>query len=154
MVIPGRLFVLRCILERVMSLREYLLILLTGTCAAIVGWCVVVVSVNPFTAGMFGFFAFYLTLFFMVTGLTSTIGTLVRSRKVEAHDEAGILRVLVRSLRQGMFLGLIACGGLIALAYDLFSPLVFIIALVLIGAVEFVLLVWEERHVERALRRG
>lgn len=137
-----------------MSLREYLLILLTGSCAAIIGWCVVLVSVNPFTAGMFGFFAFYLTLFFMVTGLASTLGTLIRSRKVEAHDEAGILRVLVRSLRQGAFLGFIVCGGLLALAYNFFSPLVFVLALVLIGAVEFVLLVWEERHVERVLHRG
>lgn len=137
-----------------MSLREYLLILLTGACAATIGWCVVMVSVNPFTAGMFGFFAFYLTLFFMVTGLAATIGTLLRSRKVEAHDEAGILRVLVRSLRQGAFLGLIVCGGLLALAYKLFSPQIFLLSLGGIGALEFVLLIWEERHVERVLHRG
>jgi hypothetical protein len=137
-----------------MSLREYLLILLTGTCAAIIGWLVVLMSVNPFTAGIFGFFAFYLTLFLTVMGLTATLGTLFRSRKVEAHDEAGILRVLVRSLRQGAFLGLIVCGGCIALANNLFSPLLFIAALVGIGIGEFVLLFWEERHVERVLRRG
>ena len=137
-----------------MSLREYLLILLTGTCAATIGWFVVIVSVNPFTAGMFGFFAFYLMLFLMVTGLASTLATLLRSRKVEAHDEAGILRVLVRSLRQGTFLGLIACGGCIALANKLFSPLLFVGAIIAICAVEFVLLFWEERHVERVLHRG
>ncbi|MEK9157057.1 MAG: hypothetical protein AAB448_02930 [Patescibacteria group bacterium] len=137
-----------------MSLREYLLILLTGTCAASIGWCVVLVSVNPFTAGMFGFFAFYLTLFFTVTGLGSTLGTLIRSRKVEAHDEAGVLRVLVRSLRQGTFLGLIVVAGCIALASKLFSPALFFCAFFVIGAVEFVLLLWEERHVERVLRRG
>ena len=137
-----------------MSLREYLLILLTGTCAASIGWCVILVSVNPFTAGMFGFFAFYLTLFFMVTGLGATLGTLIRSRKVEAHDEAGILRVLVRSLRQGMFLGLIMVAGSLALASKLFSPGLFFIAFLIIGVVEFVLLLWEERHVERVLRRG
>jgi len=137
-----------------MSLREYLLILLTGTCAASIGWCVVLVSVNPFTAGMFGFIAFYLTLFFMVTGLGSMLGTLIRSRKVEAHDEAGILRVLVRSLRQGMFLGLIVVAGSFALASKLFSPALFFIAFLVIGVVEFVLLLWEERHVERVLRRG
>jgi hypothetical protein len=137
-----------------MSLREYLLILLTGTCAASIGWCVVLVSVNPFTAGMFGFFAFYLTLFFTVTGLGSTLGTLIRSRKVEAHDEAGILRVLVRSLRQGTFLGLIVIAGSLALASKLFSPALFFVAFLVIGAVEFVLLLWEERHVERVLRRG
>lgn len=137
-----------------MSLREYLLILLTGTCAASIGWCVVLVSVNPFTAGMFGFFAFYLTLFFTVMGFGSMLGTLIRSRKVEAHDEAGILRVLVRSLRQGMFLGLIVVVGCVALASKLFSPILFFIAFLLIGVVEFVLLLWEERHVERVLRRG
>lgn len=137
-----------------MSLREYLLILLTGTCAAVIGWLVVLVSVNPFTAGMFGFFAFYLALFLAVVGLTSTFGTLFRSRKVEAHDEAGILRVLVRSLRQGAFLGLIVCGGCIALANSLFSPLLFVGSLVIIGLIEFVLLFWEERHVDRVLRRG
>ena len=114
----------------------------------------VLVSVNPFTAGMFGFFAFYLTLFFTVTGLGSTLGTLIRSRKVEAHDEAGVLRVLVRSLRQGTFLGLIVVAGCIALASKLFSPALFFCAFFVIGAVEFVLLLWEERHVERVLRRG
>ncbi len=137
-----------------MSLREYLLILLTGTCAASIGWCVILLSVNPFSAGMFGFFAFYLTLFFMVTGLTATLGTLIRSRKVEAHDEAGILRVLVRSLRQGTFLGLIVIAGCIALASAFFSPALFFLAFVAIGVLEFVLLLWEERHVERVLRRG
>lgn len=137
-----------------MSLREYLLILLTGTCAAVMGLSVVIMSVNPFTAGMFGFFAFYLMLFLSVMGLGSMLGTLFRSRKVEAHDEAGILRVLVRSLRQGAFLGVIACGGLIALASGLFSPALFAVTLFGIGLVEFVLLFWEERHVERVLRRG
>lgn len=137
-----------------MSLREYLLILLTGTCAASIGWLVILVSVNPFTAGMFGFFAFYLTLFFTVMGLGATLGTLLRSRKVEAHDEAGILRVLVRSLRQGALLGVVVCLGCIALAADWFSPFIFLLAIVVIGVVEFVLLLWEERHVERVLRRG
>lgn len=137
-----------------MSLREYLFILLIGTCIASIGWCVVLVSVNPFTAGMFGFFAFYLTLFFVITGLSATIGTHIRSRKVEAHDEAGILRVLVRSLRQGTFLGCIVVVGCVALARDLFSPILFLLALLAIGGIEFVLLFWEERHVERVLRRG
>lgn len=137
-----------------MSLREYLFILLIGTCAATIGWFVILASVNPFTAGMFGFFAFYLTLFFTVVGFGSIIGTLIRSRKVEAHDEAGILRVLVRSLRQGTFLGCIVVVGCIALARDLFSPILFLLALLAIGGIEFVLLFWEERHVERVLRRG
>lgn len=137
-----------------MSLREYLLILLTGTCAASIGWFVVLVSINPFTAGMFGFFAFYLTLFFTVMGLMATLGTLIRSRKVESHDEAGILRVLVRSLRQGGLLGLIVVGGCLALASRLFSPAWFLLAFFVIGIVEFALLMWEERHVERVLRRG
>ncbi len=137
-----------------MSLREYLLILLSGTCAASIGWFVVLMSINPYTAGVFGFVAFYLTLFLAVLGCTAMIGTLVRARKVESHDEAGILRVLVRSLRQGALLGAIVVGGCIALASRVFSPVWFVGGFFMIGFLEFVLLMWEERHVERVLRRG
>ena len=137
-----------------MSLREYVLILLVGTCAATIGWLVILVSVNPFSAGLFGFCAFYLTLLFMSTGWIATLGTLFRSRHVEAHDEAGILHVLLRSLRQGALLGAMVCLGCIALAAGWFSLGIFFVAIFALALGEFIFLFWEERHVARVLRRG
>ena len=127
--------------------------MLGGTCMAMISWFVILVSVNPFTAGMFGFIAFYFTLFLGVLGITAMLGTFLRTRAIEAHDEAGILHAMVRSLRQGTLLSIALCGGLFALAHAWFSPLFFVLGLLVLGGLEFVLLLWEEHHVTRVLHK-
>ncbi len=138
----------------IMVVKEYLLILLSGTCAAWISFAVVIVSINPYTAGFFAFLAFYSTLFLGVSGLFSLLGTFLRARGLAPHDETGLVQAMVRSLRQGGLLGFGVCLALAMLARGLFSIWMLGAGLAVLVVVEFLLLLWEERHIARVFRRG
>lgn len=137
-----------------MNIRQYLLVLALGTCAAVMAWCMVLLSINPLTAGVPGITAFYATLSLAVLGIVATLGTTVRMRRLKSEDDAEVVRVIVRSLRQGALLAVLVVGALLLQRAYHFSLILFVFMVLAIGIIEFLLLFLEERQVARLKSRG
>ncbi len=132
-----------------MNIRHYVLILSLGTLASLTAWAIVLYMLDPATAGLPGFFAFYITLFCSVLGLAAIIGTVIRLARVKSHEESVFLRVIVRSFRQGIVLACLVIGALLLVNARIFSSLTFFFIIVGAGILEFLFLFWEEQQVRR-----
>lgn len=95
-----------------MTLRQYLFALTLGTVLAVAAAAVVVMGIDPVTAGIFAYGALYGTLGAASVGLLTTIGTLWRVAKSENEDVGD---AVARSLRQAVFLSVL---GLVALYFS------------------------------------
>ncbi len=120
-----------------MSLRQYLIALALGTAISISSWCIVMISIDPATAGSLAFFVFYLTLGAGIAGIFTIGGTIIRARKYTDDD---IHSAVARSFRQGIMLSGLFLGCLYLLSRDLFSFGTMMLMIVLIGLVEFLML--------------
>lgn len=101
-----------------MSLRQYLIVLALGTAMSLSSWSIVMIAIDPLTAGHLAFFVFYLTLGAGVAGIATIIGTLIR---VMYRPDALIDHIVARSLRQGVLLSVLFIACLVLLANGLFS---------------------------------
>ncbi len=120
-----------------MSLRQYLIALALGTAISISAWCIVMISIDPATAGNLAFFVFYLTLGAGIAGLFTIGGTMIRARK---YTEDNIHSAVARSFRQGVLLSGLLLVCLYLLSRDLFSSGTMLLLVVLAGLVEFLML--------------
>ncbi len=120
-----------------MSLRQYLIALAIGTAISISAWCIIVMSINPATAGWLAFSVFYLTLGAGIAGLFTIGGTVIRSRK---YAEDQIHSAVARSFRQAMMLSGLFLSCLFLLSRDLFSLGTMLLLVVLVGLVELLMM--------------
>lgn len=119
-----------------MTLRQYLVLLGVGTAIALAAAAIVLVAIDPVTAGSFAFAAFAITLGAALVGLFTIIGTTVR---VARHKQEDVGHAVAMSLRQGVFL-----SGMLLVALFLSSrgALTMLTAIVLVAAVTLVELVF------------
>ena len=120
-----------------MSLRQYLVVLALGTAISLSSWCIIMIAIDPATAGTLAYVVFYLTLFAGIAGLFSLCGTVFRSWRA---PHAPIDHAVARSFRQGMLLSGLVVTCLVLLAASLFSFGTMMLLVVLVGLVEFLFL--------------
>lgn len=120
-----------------MSLRQYLIALALGTAISISAWCIVMISIDPSTAGTLAFFVFYLTLGAGIAGIFTIGGTMIRARK---YTEDTIHSAVARSFRQGILLSGLLLICLYLLSRNLFSSGTMLLLVVLAGLIEFLML--------------
>ncbi len=120
-----------------MSLRQYVVMLALGTAISISAWCIVMISIDPSTAGVFAFFVFYLTLGAGIAGLFTIGGTMIRARK---YAEEEVHAAVARSFRQGVMLSLLFLTCLFLLSRNLFSLGTMVLLIVLVGLIEFLMM--------------
>ncbi len=116
-----------------MTLRQYLVVLALGTAMSISSWCIVMLAIDPVTAGLLAYGVFYLTLGAGVAGVCTMAGTVFRAWRA---PEKPIDQAVARSLRQGIVLALLCMTSLILLAQELFSLGTMLILVVLAALVE------------------
>lgn len=119
-----------------MSLRQYIIALALGTAMSVSAWCMVMLTINPATAGTLAFGVFYLTLAAGMTGIVTIIGTVIRSYRYKDEDAH---RAVARSFRQGLLLTALFIGCLILLQKGLFSFGTMMLLIVLVGLIEFLM---------------
>lgn len=121
-----------------MNLRQYLIAMSIGTAVAISAWCVVLMAMNPLTAGVLALVVFYATLSFGLVGLFTILGTVVRALRFPNRDLGGTVQ---RSLRQGLFLTVLVVGSLYLMTQGLLSTLTLFVAVLALGFLEFFCLI-------------
>lgn len=117
-----------------MNLRQYLIVLSIGTAVALSAWCVVLLAINPLTSGSLALYAFYASLSLGLVGLFTILGTLVRTKR---WPEREVGAAVTRSLRQAIFLSILAVGTLYLMTAGMFSTLTLFIAVLALGFLEF-----------------
>lgn len=128
-----------------MTLRQYLVVLALGTAMSISAWCIIMLAIDPTTAGALAYSVFYITLGAGIAGLCTMAGTMFRSWK---YPERPIDHAVARSLRQGIVLAALFMACLALLAQSLFSFGTMMILVVLAALVEALFLSISSEHRE------
>ncbi|MFA5945427.1 MAG: hypothetical protein WC802_00755 [Patescibacteria group bacterium] len=126
-----------------MNLRQYLLILALGTAVALGAWAIVLMAIDPATAGGLSLLIFYVTLGSGLVGLFTIVGTVLRARKFK---DSGIGIAVTRSLRQGTLLSILLIASLILLSTGRFSTPLLFLMVGISALIEFFFLFFQERH--------
>lgn len=127
-----------------MNLKEFLIAIGVATLLAIGGWVVVLVRVDPETAGLPGVVLFYLTAFAAIVGICAFLGTWLRARK-EQHPHL-IVREVKIALRHSIFLATLGLGALALASMNALRWWIWLIALVVICAVEYIFLLIQDQR--------
>lgn len=117
-----------------MTLRQYLLALTFGTVAAVAAATVVIFGIDPVTAGDAAFVALYVTLGAASVGILTILGTLWR---VHTNEDEEVNDAVARSLRQGVFLSIIALVGLYLSAHGYLTIWTTLLLVVFMSLIEF-----------------
>ena len=126
-----------------MNLRQYITILALGTAVALSAWAIIVMSIDPFTAGALALVVFYVTLGSGLAGLLTIIGTVLRASR---FPEAGAGVAVIRSLRQGVLLSALIILSLVAMSMKLFSTPLLLVMIGILALIEFFFLVFLDRR--------
>lgn len=120
-----------------MNLRQYLIVLTLGTAVALSSWCIVLLAIDPLSAGALAFLAFYITLICGLSGLLTIVGTVLRARK---YSEEHVGLAVARSLRQSVLLTVLVTGCLALISQGYFSTTTALLLIALVAIVEFLFL--------------
>lgn len=121
-----------------MTLRDYLIALSMGTIAALTAAGIVIVAIDPVSAGSLAFLALYVTLGSGCIGLFSLAGTLVRMLR-NPHADVGM--VVARSLRQGIFFSVLVVVSLSLSSQNMLTVWTVLLLVILVTLVEFFFLI-------------
>lgn len=125
-----------------MTFRIYLMFMAVATALAGFAWGVIVWNTDPFETGFAGFFMFYLTLFMVLVGSLTILGSIYRVHVLKRKDV--LIREVKISFRHAIALSF---AGIAALALSASGRLHWWSLLILIAVltiVEYVFLVKEE----------
>lgn len=117
-----------------MNLRQYILILSFGSAIALCAWLIVLINIDPVTAGLLAYAMFYATLFAALTGVFTTIATLFRSLRKKRES---VELTIKTSFRQGAFLALLIELSLYLIQRGSLSWWVLLLIILILGFVEF-----------------
>ncbi len=101
-----------------MTVRRYISTMIATTLIFFIAIALLLWRIDPFTASFFGLLLFYVALFFGIWGTAALFGFLGRFlvlRQIPAFEFIGI------SLRQGIWVALLACLALFLLSQNLFE---------------------------------
>lgn len=118
-----------------MNLRDYLLSILAGTVAAFTSAVIVLIMIDPASAGILAFASLYITLGAAAVGLFTIIGTLVRVRRQVASADVG--QAVARSLRQAVIFAVLLLTSLFLSSRDLLTVWTVLLLIILVTLVEF-----------------
>lgn len=121
-----------------MTLRQYLMFIAIGTFAAIAAAVIVLVAIDPVTAGGLALTALYVTMGAALVGIFTLVGTTVRVAR-NSHEDVGY--AVARSLRQGVFFAILVLAALFLSSHGLLSALTALLLVLLLSVVEFFFLV-------------
>ncbi|MBP9827906.1 hypothetical protein KBC55_02005 [Patescibacteria group bacterium] len=128
-----------------MNLRHYLFIIALGGLASLAAFCVTLLMINPLTAGLVGFIAFYITLFFSILGFFTFLGTLIRMARTGDDSEKAMNTAVARSLRQAIFLAAFVLALLALTNAGVMGLPTLLFCIGLVGALEYAFLTFAER---------
>ncbi len=117
-----------------MTLRQYILLMLLGTCGAWTAWLLVIFYLTPESAGTMGFIFFYLALFIAIIGTTTLIGFALR---YWLHKDEVVFRQVSISFRQGILLGIVAVLALLLQEQRLLTWWNLVILILALTIIEF-----------------
>lgn len=124
-------------------MRDYLIALGIGTVAALAAAGIVVVAIDPVSAGGLAFLALYITLGAGLVGLFAMVGTMVRMLR---NPHGDVAMVVARSLRQAIFLATLALVSLQLSSHGMLRLWTVLILVILVTLVEFFFLVGRREH--------
>ncbi|MFH1631547.1 MAG: hypothetical protein ABIA47_00790 [bacterium] len=119
-----------------MNIRQYLLTIGIGTAFTWSAWFVVLISIDPVTAGWIAFLLFYLTLFAGLCGLFMTISTVIRITRFPDREIGEIVKT---SLRQGITIGALLTAALVLQSVGLLTWWTLTLLIVLIAFIEILM---------------
>lgn len=118
-----------------MNLKQYLAFLTFGTIISWFAFVVIIINIDPVTAGTLAFFVLYATMFFGLLGLFSCVATFVRAIK---SPKQAVEKVMKISLRQGLILSVLIEGALILSSQNKLTWWMLLLIVACVGILEFV----------------
>ena len=89
-----------------MTLRQYLTIMIVSSVLCWVAWAIVIINIDPFQSGLFGFFFFYITTFFSLLGSLSIIAFLIY--RFFSRDALAMFHYVKKSFHYACLISLLA----------------------------------------------
>ena len=91
-----------------MTLRQYVVSMVLGTCFSWIAWGLILLTIDPFAASTTGFVLFYVSLFLALLGTLSLIrfGWYRRS----ANNDLPMFRLVEQSFRDACFVAAVLVG--------------------------------------------
>jgi len=120
-----------------MNVRQFIVLMAAVTVFSWGGWLAVIFFVNPEAASTIGFFLFYLSLFFAITGTLALIGFFIRfifSKQFLTFEKVQI------AFRQALFFGIIFVGYLYLQANHMLTWLNALLLVFLLTVLEFLII--------------
>jgi hypothetical protein len=125
-----------------MSLKQLILIVIGATIICWLSWLLVLMEVDPTTAGFLGLSLFYISLFFALLGLFFLIVMLARKYFNKTELE---YQIVGASFRQAFFFSLIVIGALFLQSRHFLTWWNIIILVLAIGALEYFFLSYKHQ---------
>jgi len=120
-----------------MTFKDYLVVMALTTVAAWIAWIVVLVGMDPSSAGALAYVFFYSTLAMALIGTLATSGAAIR---VWAKREELVSRHVSRSLRQAVLVSTLVLVCLVLLPHGLLAWWVALLLVIFFAFVELVFL--------------
>lgn len=105
-------------------------------------WAFVIFTVNPETAGMFGFVLFYLSFFLALAGTSAIIGFIIR---FIALKKELAFRLVRDAFRQSFLFAFLISASLFLLSKNLFNWLNLFFLIAGLSALEFFMISYKSR---------
>lgn len=124
-----------------MTLGQYLIGMSIGTVFSWAAWVIIIINLNPYSSGIIGLIAFYISLFLALVGTIALLGFFIRvwiSRKEVIFAHVGT------SFRQAILLAIILIGLLLLQSFGALNWWVALLFVSAITLLEFYFLSREE----------
>ena len=128
-----------------MSLKQYIILMLGGTLLCWAAWMLVVVFLDPASAGWLGFGFFYSSLYLASVGSFSLIGMGIRLLLVK---ESAAFRQVAVAFRQAFFFGFLVVAALFLQSKNIFTWWNMVLLVAALTLVEFAILILKRREPE------
>jgi hypothetical protein len=124
-----------------MTLRSYLIFMISITAVCWLVWLFVIFTVNPETASLFGFVLFYLSLFLALAGSAAIVGFVIR---FIALKKALAFRLVRDAFRQSFLFAFLISASLFLLSKNLFNWLNLFFLVAGLSALEFFMISYKK----------
>lgn len=124
-------------MKKIMTIRQYLWLMLICTVLCWGGFLMVLFFINPQSAGSLGFVMFYASLFFALLGSLALLSYLFRVAFNRIYTKQEKVQV---SFRQAVFFSVVITGSLFLQANNLMTWLNSILLVLLVTFLEFLIL--------------
>lgn len=128
-----------------MTLRSYLMVMTIGTLIFWLALGLIIINIDPMTAGWMGIGLFYLILMFAITGTGAIIGFVIR---FFALKQELVAQSVLIAFRQALLAAILVTSVLFLFSQNLFSWLNVLLLVFALSGLEFFLLSYQSEKVE------